>query len=550
MKRHFLLLCTVVQLVAVAESLLSPVPRPVASSGCRLDGAFAPLLASPLAVSSSQPSSAAVTTAATWPRKRLLRPTLHTMYSTGAAEVTAGSETSVINEGGAGLGAWIPIASASSLRGLGPQQITVMGMDFVVWESELESKKGGTTGTKGTAEDVWSVMHDACPHRMAPLSQGRVDPKTGCIECAYHGWQFDPCGKLASLPQIDDEKSLSDVKGGDARSLPVHMVGDLIFAFLPSSVHGESFPKSLLPEEMNPIIRRQKEANKPFYVRELPYSADFLIENFMDPAHIPFAHHSLQSTRDDGKPIPMETLVSNFTHVEVSFLDESGGRVREGVVSFQRPTLYHFRTKGDNNEYRTNLAMHVVPVGPGKSRVLMETFFGDKWWFPTCLSHASSNRFFNTDTWLHDAEWTARKSSSSGLPYIHASQSDRGVRAFRKWWAKYGFRDSPLGTFGAATRESLTTKLSRREQIDPWENHARQCASCRKSLAVMGKVYKGSLFVTAVGALLLRNYPVRAVLFAAVGAYFSNFVEKFRNVIRGNPDPSGYADRSPSAMAK
>ena len=26
---------------------------------------------------------------------------------------------------------------------------------------------------------------DLCPHRLAPLSQGRVDPLTGCIECPY-----------------------------------------------------------------------------------------------------------------------------------------------------------------------------------------------------------------------------------------------------------------------------------------------------------------------------------------------------------------------------
>lgn len=31
----------------------------------------------------------------------------------------------------------------------------------------------------------------------------------------------------------------------------------------------------------------------------------------MDPAHIPFAHHKLQSTRDDGSPIDMEVLVSS-----------------------------------------------------------------------------------------------------------------------------------------------------------------------------------------------------------------------------------------------
>jgi nitrite reductase/ring-hydroxylating ferredoxin subunit len=90
------------------------------------------------------------------------------------------------------IGAWIPIASAHSLAGLGPQKIRVMGIDLVVWNSGHESHYDEKTG-----EDTsWSVMADVCPHRLAPLSQGRVDPETGCIECPYHGWQFDTDGIL------------------------------------------------------------------------------------------------------------------------------------------------------------------------------------------------------------------------------------------------------------------------------------------------------------------------------------------------------------------
>ena len=213
-----------------------------------------------------------------------------------------------------GIGAWIPIASANSLSGLGPQQVKVMGLDLVVWE-----------GSNGT----WSIMNDACPHRLAPLSQGRVDPETNCIECPYHGWQFDANGTVTKIPQLDPNRTIDSVKGGDARSLPVHQAGDLLYAFLPSSVHGEMFPQSLLPEDMYATLREEMDRNCTYYTRELPYSADFVIENFMDPAHIPFAHHSLQSVRTDAKPISMSTVVSNFTTVEVSFEDESRGLKRE-----------------------------------------------------------------------------------------------------------------------------------------------------------------------------------------------------------------------------
>jgi phenylpropionate dioxygenase-like ring-hydroxylating dioxygenase large terminal subunit len=188
-----------------------------------------------------------------------------------------------------------------------------MGLDLVVWNSDEKT------------EGKWSVMADACPHRLAPLSQGRVDPETGCIECPYHGWQFDTEGNLTRLPHAEPDIRIDRIAGSHASNFPTHLAGDMIFAFLPSSVHGEMFLQSVLPEDMYPTVRHDMRTNKTYFVRELPYSADFVIENFMDPSHIPFAHHGLQSLRSDASSVPMSILVSNFTHVETSFEDYSRG---------------------------------------------------------------------------------------------------------------------------------------------------------------------------------------------------------------------------------
>jgi phenylpropionate dioxygenase-like ring-hydroxylating dioxygenase large terminal subunit len=51
-------------------------------------------------------------------------------------------------------------------------------------------------------------MLDECPHRLAPLSQGRVDRTTNCIECPCHGWQFHANGTLVNIPQLEPEKTL------------------------------------------------------------------------------------------------------------------------------------------------------------------------------------------------------------------------------------------------------------------------------------------------------------------------------------------------------
>lgn len=122
---------------------------------------------------------------------------------------------------------------------------------------------------------------DACPHRLAPLSQGRVDPSTGCIECPYHGWSFAADGELKALPQLDEGRTIQAATGGngDATSLAVHQAGDLLFVFIPTEVCGESWPIDTLPEDMYPYLAGNIEKGTTYYTRELPYSFDFLIEN-------------------------------------------------------------------------------------------------------------------------------------------------------------------------------------------------------------------------------------------------------------------------------
>ena len=43
------------------------------------------------------------------------------------------------------------------------------------------------------------AFKDACPHRLAPLSEGRIAPN-GCLECAYHGKNMYYSSMLSSFP--------------------------------------------------------------------------------------------------------------------------------------------------------------------------------------------------------------------------------------------------------------------------------------------------------------------------------------------------------------
>ena len=194
----------------------------------------------------------------------------------------------------------------------------------------------------------------------------------GCIECPYHGWQFNDTGACTSIPHLEPEisnKILGSSKTS-ASSLLVYVTGMIVWAFVPlPSGQASSFPT--LPDEVFPIIRNPATM---FVQRELPYSFEFLVENFMDTSHIPFAHHSLQSLRSDAKPLSMKILTDIFgdEKVEVSFEDVVRGKPRAGISSFIPPCYYHFRVKSKTtDEYSVALLIFCIPTTQGNQQHLI-----------------------------------------------------------------------------------------------------------------------------------------------------------------------------------
>ncbi|KAK9114662.1 hypothetical protein Syun_021459 [Stephania yunnanensis] len=81
---------------------------------------------------------------------------------------------------------WYPVAPICDLDKRVPHAKRVMGIDIVVWWDRKEEK--------------WQVFDDSCPHRLAPLSEGRID-QWGRLQCVYHGWCFDGAGDCNFIPQ-------------------------------------------------------------------------------------------------------------------------------------------------------------------------------------------------------------------------------------------------------------------------------------------------------------------------------------------------------------
>jgi nitrite reductase/ring-hydroxylating ferredoxin subunit len=85
---------------------------------------------------------------------------------------------------------WYPIMLVCDLDKRVPHAKRVMGLDIVLWWDRNEN--------------TWKVFGDACPHRLAPLSEGRID-QWGRLQCVYHGWCFNGSGDCKFIPQASPD---------------------------------------------------------------------------------------------------------------------------------------------------------------------------------------------------------------------------------------------------------------------------------------------------------------------------------------------------------
>ena len=234
-------------------------------------------------------------------------------------------------------------------------------------------------------------MDDACAPA-APLSKAvlTVAPPR---PVAYHGWAFEPSsGACARNPQANDAVAAAATPSARA-----------CVASYPTRVH-----KSVLwvwpwEEDCLSVVadeRAQPEGilagvsdDAATYTRDLPYSWDTLLENIVDPAHIPFAHHGLQGKREDAIAINM-TNPSSVDAVAVTngatssglrgfsfeFGDRTMGKRRAGTGEFRAPFVVAYNAdfeptldkKGRLKTSRPfNLTVVCVPTGAGRSRAII-----------------------------------------------------------------------------------------------------------------------------------------------------------------------------------
>ncbi|KAG2495724.1 hypothetical protein HYH03_006323 [Edaphochlamys debaryana] len=251
---------------------------------------------------------------------------------------------------------WVPVAPLYSLDPSRPSPVTLLGQPLVVW-------RHATAG--------WRVMRDACPHRLAPLSEGRLEGGGTRLACAYHGWEFDQAGACTRVPQLGGDAKAAATACASPRScastFPSLEHGGVLWAWLDNSKEGlaanaTAEPPSLLPEEVAPF--------GDWFMNEVPNDYSFWVEQSNDPAHAPFLHHGVagfdyrKAVGMTGEVVKGVDVAKGWRWTHRGF--EQKNKEMRGLREFLPP--YGMRVTYDNAGSVMHICTFQAPVRPGVNR--------------------------------------------------------------------------------------------------------------------------------------------------------------------------------------
>ncbi|KAJ3204677.1 hypothetical protein HDU67_009356, partial [Dinochytrium kinnereticum] len=140
---------------------------------------------------------------------------------------------------------------------------------------------------------------DKCPHRSAPLSVGRI--MDGRLECRYHGWQFDAEGNVIHIPSLLEGRKIPP--NAKVYKYPTHEDEMFLWIWPGPEEECERVPR---PETF--FQNKSSTVRARFGYNDFDIDHCLFVENFLDPAHLPFTHDTTISRRDQATPMTMDCV--------------------------------------------------------------------------------------------------------------------------------------------------------------------------------------------------------------------------------------------------
>lgn len=401
--------------------------------------------------------------------------------------------------------AWYPVHYVEDLDKSKPTPFTLLGTDLVIWWDKIA--------------ESWRVFEDKCPHRLAPLSEGRI-ASDGLLECPYHGWAFSGSGSCDRIPQQVEGTKAEVSKRACVASLPTTSRQGLLFVYPGKPENAE---KTRIPI-VEPLEESKDEWVCINTFRDLPYDALTLLENVLDPSHVSFTHHRSVGNRAFAGPANLEILESGKQGFRGKW--EEGPRLgtlgRQDTTFIAPGLMWHDLTSKQFG--RTLTVVYATPIRKGYCRIFarfpfkfsskLPGFFIKL--TPRWYSHIGQNAVLEDDQiFLHHQErYLEEKGGGANFAkaFYLPTKADRFILELRKWVNHYSADPFPGAT--------LPPALSREKLLDRYYSHKVKCASCSVALANIQRlrmwfaVIAGFAWATA--PLLVLSLDKTAVLAAAL----------------------------------
>ncbi|MFM2431390.1 MAG: hypothetical protein RLZZ511_2603 [Cyanobacteriota bacterium] len=400
--------------------------------------------------------------------------------------------------------AWYPVFYLRDLDRDRPQKFTLLDIDLVLWWEP--------------ASQTWRAMDDRCPHRLVPLSEGRVNA-AGQLECPYHGWSFGGDGQCQHIPQQAPGENGSESRRACLRSFPTAERQGLLFVFPGTSEQAVEVPVPIIgPMDADPNGWTLFDT-----FRDLPYDALTLLENVLDPSHLPYTHHNSVGKRENAAPMDLRILESSRQGFRGTWPEgPRRGKLGTQDTLFVAPGMMWHELNSKQFGY-TLTVVYATPIRKGECRLFARFPFRFSSKVPALAislmprwySHMGQNAILEDDQiFLHYQERYLTQ-AGGGEPIAKAfylpTKADRFVFELRQWANLFAADPFP--------GQVLPPVQGRSQLLERYHSHTQHCASCRNALRRMNQVQLG---LAAIAVVSLAIAPILAAIGVGLAGAIAN----------------------------
>lgn len=381
--------------------------------------------------------------------------------------------------------AWYPVFYLEDLDRNKLHTFTLLGINLVIWwDNSTQS---------------WRVFEDKCPHRLAPLSEGRVNQE-GLLECPYHGWTFSGTGKCEAIPQQLPGGKAETSQRACANALPCTSAQGLLFVY-------PGKPENAFKVKVPLIDVLEQSSNQWVCLntfRDLPYDAFTLLENVLDSSHIPYTHHRTVGNRANVAPVELEIVESGQGGFQGLWTEgPRKGTLGKQDTFFIAPNLmWHDLTSKQFG--RTLTVVYATPIRKGECRLFARFPFKFSSRFPALVmkltprwySHLNQNRVLEDDQiFLHHQERYLEEAGGSEnftKAFYLPTKADLFVFEFRQWVNQYCSE--------AFSEQNLSPAWTTEQLLDRYHSHTSKCSNCSQALKNIQKLRKLAVLIAIIAS--------------------------------------------------